>query len=67
VFEELSTVEQNLVKIISQNDAETAVKIMFAIMRDCMCTTGITTPDDISKLVSSFAVQWQCFYRKGAV
>ena len=66
MFEELSTVEQKLVKIISQNDAETAAKIMFAIMRDCVCTTGITTPDDISQLVSRFVVQWQCFYRKGA-
>lgn len=45
-------IEEKLIKIIRENDPETAAMIMHSIMRDCVCAEAVGTHEKISEKVN---------------
>jgi len=47
----MNMIEEKLAEIIRENDPDTAAKLMYAIMSDCVCAEIVTTTANIYRTV----------------
>jgi hypothetical protein len=47
----MNVIEEKLADIIRNNDTETAAKLMYSIMSDCVCAEVVTTTANIYRTI----------------
>lgn len=55
----MNLIEEKLAEIIEENSTADAAKLMFSIMKDCVCAEIITTEESIHQTVDQM-IDWAC-------